>query len=42
MKVMFEMDFEGKRLVVEVGEIAKQGAGAWLVRLNDTVVLYTV
>ncbi len=42
MKQIFEMDFEGKHLVVEVGEIAKQAAGACLVRLNDTVVLSTV
>ncbi len=40
-KKVFELDFEGKKLIVEAGEIAKQAAGAVLVRLNDTVVLST-
>ena len=41
MKKTFEMNFHGKRLVVEVGEIAKQADGACLIRLDDTVVLST-
>ena len=41
MKTTFEMIFHGKKLVVEVGEIAKQADGAVLVRLDDTVVLST-
>ncbi len=41
MKRVFELDFEGKKFVVETGEIAKQADGAVLVRLNDTVVLST-
>ena len=40
-KRIFELDFEGKKLIVEAGEIAKQAGGAVLVRLNDTVVLST-
>ena len=42
MKKVFELEFEGKKFVVEAGEIAKQADGAVLVRLNDTVVLSTV
>ncbi len=41
MKRVFELKFEGKKFVVETGEIAKQADGAVLVRLNDTVVLST-
>ena len=41
MKRVFELEFEGKKFVVETGEIAKQADGAVLVRLNDTVVLST-
>ncbi len=41
-KKVFELDFEGKKLSVETGEIAKQADGAVLVRLNDTAVLSTV
>ena len=41
MKKIFEMDFEGRKLVVENGEIAKQADGAVLVRYGDTVVLST-
>ena len=41
-KRVFELEFEGKNLIVESGEIAKQADGAVLVRLNDTVVLSTV
>lgn len=42
MKRVFKLDFEGKDLQVEIGEIAKQAAGACLIRFNDTVVLSTV
>ena len=42
MKRVFELEFEGKKFVVENGEIAKQADGAVLVRLNDTAVLSTV
>jgi len=41
MKRVFELEFEGKKFVVENGEIAKQADGAVLVRLNETVVLST-
>ena len=41
MKRVFELEFEGKKFVVEAGEIAKQADGAVLVRLNETVVLST-
>lgn len=41
MKQVFEMDFFGRRLAVEVGEIAKQADASVLVRYNDTVVLST-
>ncbi|HKM02402.1 MAG TPA: polyribonucleotide nucleotidyltransferase [Bacilli bacterium] len=40
-KKIYELQFHGKKLVVEVGEIAKQADGAVLVRLDDTVVLST-
>lgn len=39
MKKIFELDFHGKKIVVENGELAKQADGAVLVRYNDTVVL---
>ena len=39
MKKVFELDFHGKKIVVEHGELAKQADGAVLVRFNDTVVL---
>ena len=38
-KKIFELDFRGRKLVVEHGELAKQAAGAVLVRYGDTVVL---
>ena len=41
MKRVFELEFEGKKFVVETGEIAKQADGAVLVRLNETAVLST-
>ena len=42
MKKVFEKDFYGKKIVVEVGELAKQANGAVLVCFNDTVILSTV
>ncbi len=41
MKKTFELEFEGRKLTVEVGELAKQADGAVLVRYGDTVVLST-
>lgn len=41
-KQVFNMDFYGKSLTVEVGELAKQANGSVLVRYNDTVILSTV
>ncbi|NLV28576.1 MAG: polyribonucleotide nucleotidyltransferase, partial [Erysipelotrichaceae bacterium] len=41
MKRVFELEFEGKKFVVEAGEMAKQADGAVLVRLNETAVLST-
>ena len=42
MKKIYELDFRGRKLVVEIGELAKQATGAVLVRYGDTVVLSTV
>ena len=41
MKQTFELDFEGRHLQIETGEIAKQADGAVFVRFGDTVVLST-
>ncbi len=41
MKRVFELDFRGRRIVVEHGEMAKQAHGAVLVRYGDTVILST-
>ena len=41
-KKIYELDFRGKKLVVEHGEYAKQAHGSVLVRYGDTVVLSTV
>ena len=41
MKKVFELDFRGRKIVVEHGELAKQATGAVLVRYGDTVVLTT-
>lgn len=41
MKRTFELEFYGKKLVVETGEIAKQADGAVFTRFNETVVLST-
>ena len=39
MKKVYEMDFLGRKLTVETGELAKQANGSVLVRYGDTVVL---
>lgn len=36
------MDFRGRKLIIEIGELAKQANGSVLVRYGDTVVLSTV
>jgi polyribonucleotide nucleotidyltransferase len=41
MKKVFEYDFNGRKLIVEHGELAKQANAAVLVRYEDTVVLTT-
>ncbi len=41
MKKIYELDFRGRKLTVEIGELAKQAHGAVLVRYGDTVVLST-
>jgi len=41
MKRVFEYEFQGRKLVVEHGELAKQAGGAVLVRYDDTVILST-
>ena len=41
-KKIFELDFRGRKLVVEHGELAKQAHGSVLVRYGDTVILSTV
>ncbi|MBR2603607.1 MAG: polyribonucleotide nucleotidyltransferase [Bacilli bacterium] len=41
-KKTFEMDFRGRKLIVENGEYAKQAHGSVLVRYGDTVILSTV
>lgn len=38
-KKTFELDFYGKKIIVEHGELAKQATGSVLIRYNDTVVL---
>ena len=42
MKKVFEKEFRGRKLIVEIGELAKQANGAVLVRYGDTVILSTV
>ena len=39
MKKIFELDFRGRKVIVEHGELAKQAHGSVLVRYGDTVVL---
>lgn len=41
MKKVFELDFRGRKLIVEHGEVAKQAHGAVVVRYGDTVILST-
>ncbi len=38
-KKVFKLDFYGREIIVEHGELAKQATGSVLVRYNDTVVL---
>ena len=40
-KKVFELDFYGRKIVVEHGQVAKQADGAVLVRYGDTVILST-
>ena len=40
-KQVFEMDFYGRHITVETGELAKQANGSVLVRYDDTTVLST-
>ena len=42
MKKVFETNFRGRNLTVEIGGVAKQADGAVLVRYGDTVVLSTI
>lgn len=39
---IFEMDFDGRKLIIEIGEVAKQAAGAAIVRYDDTALLSVV
>ncbi len=41
MKKIYELEFYGRTLKVEVGELAKQANGAVLVRYDDTAILST-
>lgn len=41
MSQVFEMEFGGRKLILETGRLAKQARGAVLVRYGDTVVLCT-
>lgn len=41
MKKVYELDFRGRKLIVEHGELAKQAHGSVLVRYGDTVILST-
>ena len=42
MKKTFELNFRGRKIIVEHGEVAKQANGSVLVRYGDTVMLSTV
>ena len=42
MKKIFELDFRGRNITVEIGELAKQASSSCLVRYGDTVVLTAV
>ncbi|MDD2489695.1 MAG: polyribonucleotide nucleotidyltransferase [Bacilli bacterium] len=41
-KKIYELNFYGRKIIVEIGELAKQTDGAVLVRYGDTAVLSTV
>ncbi len=41
MKKVYELNFRGRPITVEIGEMAKQANGACLVRYGDTVILST-
>ena len=41
MKKVFELDFYGRKIVVEHGELARRAHGSVLIRVGDTVVLST-
>lgn len=41
-KKVFELEFHGKKIIIEHGELAKQATGGVLVRYGDTVVLTAV
>lgn len=41
MKKVYNLEFNGKQIRIEIGEMAKQANGAVLVRYNDTVILST-
>ena len=41
MKKVYELNFRGRNITVEIGEMAKQANGACLVRYGDTVILST-
>lgn len=40
-KKIFELEFYGRKLIVETGEMAKQADGAVVIRYGDTVILST-
>ena len=42
MRKVFELDFRGRNITVEIGELAKQASSSCLVRYGDTVVLTAV
>ena len=39
MKKTYELEFRGRKLIVETGELAKQTNGSVLIRYGDTVIL---
>ena len=39
MKKVYELNFKGRKFIVEIGELAKQANGAVLVRYEDTAIL---
>ena len=41
MKKTFKLDFRGRSIIVEIGEMAKQASGGAIIRYGDTVVLST-